>query len=1534
MTKSAFVEVNITNPTKLAQDSQDTANTAVKGVTDLNDPNLMSVIEKQNNIGRFAGLTSQFSVLIQNAKDDGIDTTAVTTAYNNLNRFMADILADPNHASDVDRVIYKKYQDAYNEELVNLQNALQNNTNNKFTSAANATSQAASTASQAFSAANGAFSQAQLIGSQADSAIAVQSQATAKAQSTADSAFSQAQVIGSQASADISSNSMATAKAQSTADDAFSQAQAVGSQASAEIAKQSEATLKAQNTADSAFKQAQSATDYTDKQIASQASAVSEVSKNASEASSQANNALDAANSANAEITNLKGGSTLTIAKLEDGLGTKVDNSDFSTYKTQTASQFAETVKEADFKTYQTQTSKLIEAKVDNGTYQSDKTQTAKDISSKVSSSDFNTYKTQTADLINDKVSNSEYASNKEQTASQIADRVSNSAFSTYQEQTASQIASKVDNGDFTTYKTQTADLIASKVATKDFSAYQATTAKSIESKVESSDFNTYKTQTDKMISSKVESSDFQAYQTQVKNSAVGTNLLLNSKGKFQPDKSSTDNWYVYDLVGTSIYMTQGQQYTVHANASSGLIWSGTHTGSVESNKVVLWLVDNKTISTIISDANTGTGTTFTWNNPSGTYYLRVNTYKPDNSGYVENVKIEKGSVATDWSLNPEDQATQSQITQLSGEIEQKVDSGDFSTYKTQTANLIGSKVDNGDFSTYQKQTADLISAKVSTKDFSAYQDTTAKAISSKVGSSDFNTYKTQTAGLISSKVDSDDFSTYKTQTDKLIESKVDNGAYQSDKTQTANDIASKVANKDFETYKSQTADLISSKVATKDFNTYTSQTATAISSKVESSDFNTYKTQTDSAINDKVSSAKYMSDKTQTDDAILSKVSKKDANNVNLIPYSSNFSDSLEGWQLMAWGATDRKLLVTTHSFYKNGTGKLLYLNTAQNATSAAGSLRFSVLPNTEYTFQFKAFASSNVVGANVYFLSRAYGSTSDYDTAHGLFNNLVTSPSHIDQYTVTFTTGANDNEGYIRVDNIGSSNGASSGLFFTELKMEPGDTATNYVYGGQDSMIFQMSDDINLRVTKDDLIDQINVQAGKTLISSSGQLTLSGKNIYFDSTNPVIIPSANIDTALVNKKLTAADIGANTFTTNNGTFTVKQDGSITAKNMTLIGGTLSTPTINAGVISGSTINGTTLHGGDIINNANNMSHFYPTTISSNGHIYTTMFNSADAMQTDLSTGSLTTKYRATNSSSNQYEAYDTNISANQIVLSAGHTNGKDMSFSQSVTGSNQDGYVLISPLDGLTFKGDNQQITFSGTSGDVTPKGIIITPYGNINPVGTQNIWYVGNGPAMKTASFGINADQNVPISLYRQTLVDEIGALGNRLDMGRLFLHATDNDAQMYLLNDGSPAFVSPTVFNRTYSNGANMFVTSAGRIGRSTSASKYKLAIARSDDTVQADRLMTLKPASWNDKVATEKMAESLSNGEIPVEAEINLKRHYGLIAEDLRDAGLDEFLITGKDGQIEGIEYDRLWTVLIPKIKQLNNRINELERKTL
>ena len=147
---------------------------------------------------------------------------------------------------------------------------------------------------------------------------------------------------------------------------------------------------------------------------------------------------------------------------------------------------------------------------------------------------------------------------------------------------------------------------------------------------------------------------DYVYQNTKVDLSTVGgRNLLSNSKGKFQPNESKIDNNMIY--IDSTIYMTQGQQYTVHADASSGLVWSGTHAPDVESDNVILWIVGNKNVNTIISDTNTGTGTTFTWNNPSGTYFLRVNTYKSDNSGYVENVKIEKGNKATDWTPAPED---------------------------------------------------------------------------------------------------------------------------------------------------------------------------------------------------------------------------------------------------------------------------------------------------------------------------------------------------------------------------------------------------------------------------------------------------------------------------------------------------------------------------------------------------------------------------------------------------------------------------------------------------------------------------------------------------------------------------------------------------------------------------------------------------------------------------------------------------------------------------------------------------------------
>lgn len=138
-----------------------------------------------------------------------------------------------------------------------------------------------------------------------------------------------------------------------------------------------------------------------------------------------------------------------------------------------------------------------------------------------------------------------------------------------------------------------------------------------------------------------------------------GRNLLSNSRGKFQPEVGKNDNYQ--EFASSSIYMEQGKTYLVSAQVAPGFVFSGTHNPTVESNRIVLWLVTRKNdkyivqvISSDTTDISKG-GTHFTWSQDSGMYELRVNSYKKDNSGYAEKVKIEQSTTATPWTPAPED---------------------------------------------------------------------------------------------------------------------------------------------------------------------------------------------------------------------------------------------------------------------------------------------------------------------------------------------------------------------------------------------------------------------------------------------------------------------------------------------------------------------------------------------------------------------------------------------------------------------------------------------------------------------------------------------------------------------------------------------------------------------------------------------------------------------------------------------------------------------------------------------------------------
>ena len=135
-----------------------------------------------------------------------------------------------------------------------------------------------------------------------------------------------------------------------------------------------------------------------------------------------------------------------------------------------------------------------------------------------------------------------------------------------------------------------------------------------------------------------------------------GTNLLKGSKGPFLPDRkpANFDNNVLY-AGQTSIYMEQGQEYIISAKTNGN--FTAHHDGNKESDNVVLWIMDKDARNyQIVSDLKTGTtGTKFIWNKPTGIYHLRVNTYHKNAVKSVWDVKVEKGTLATDWSPAPED---------------------------------------------------------------------------------------------------------------------------------------------------------------------------------------------------------------------------------------------------------------------------------------------------------------------------------------------------------------------------------------------------------------------------------------------------------------------------------------------------------------------------------------------------------------------------------------------------------------------------------------------------------------------------------------------------------------------------------------------------------------------------------------------------------------------------------------------------------------------------------------------------------------
>lgn len=159
-----------------------------------------------------------------------------------------------------------------------------------------------------------------------------------------------------------------------------------------------------------------------------------------------------------------------------------------------------------------------------------------------------------------------------------------------------------------------------------------------------------------------------------------------------------------------------------------------------------------------------------------------------------------------------------------------------------------------------------------------------------------------------------------------------------------------------------------------------------------------------------------------------------------------------------------------------------------------------------------------------------------------------------------------------------------------------------------------------------------------------------------------------------------------------------------------------------------------------------------------------------------------------------------------------------------------------------------------------------------------------------------------------------------IGRRIDLGSGGAGDNSMYGGMSFGSDGSGGRVwSKSIYQRTYSGSATMTVTSAGTLGRVTSARKYKTAITKPQEIVEkAEKILQIEPAQWKDK------AEIKTHGDS--------KLYHGFIADEFHELGLTEVVQYNDEGEVEGLSYDRLTIYLLPLIKNLYKEIAELKKQ--
>lgn len=140
-------------------------------------------------------------------------------------------------------------------------------------------------------------------------------------------------------------------------------------------------------------------------------------------------------------------------------------------------------------------------------------------------------------------------------------------------------------------------------------------------------------------------------------------------------------------------------------------------------------------------------------------------------------------------------------------------------------------------------------------------------------------------------------------------------------------------------------------------------------------------------------------------------------------------------------------------------------------------------------------------------------------------------------------------------------------------------------------------------------------------------------------------------------------------------------------------------------------------------------------------------------------------------------------------------------------------------------------------------------------------------------------------------------------------------------------------SVSIRDRAYTQAANVYVSSTGFIGQTSSASRFKI---DQRPAKLSDDLLSIPVKDWIDKTTSEEieglrdLGVRTANEQILLDSGVDELRVPGVVAEDVASAsGGTRFVTYNKDGEIQGVAYDRL---AIAQIAVLNRQLKaERER---